>query len=250
MDFAQRYEKQFEIAYGIDPEYTGLSTDEELVETSPTKLNWKGPMNLSSVNPVKLYSMESFNPVSLQSIPCIVTTIEEMTDEFKIHEIRPKQNIWLRKMNKLHIISGPIGIVVECKVEIITNFKRDRRSLSKPILHLSEIRNAITEFGNELPELSKKTLHVIAETAGTPNLQSIEKRWVKLYLKPKAPFATQYNQTSSMVESIARFWPQQQKQELPLTTGKILSVIHDRNAKKTNKAAASTTNSTTRSFQL
>ena len=181
-------------------------------------------MNLSSVNPVKLYSMESFNPVSLQSIPCIVTTIE-MTDEFKIHEIRPKQNIWLRKMNKLHIISGPIGIVVECKVEIITNFKRDRRSLSKPILHLSEIRNAITEFGNELPELSKKTLHVIAETAGTPHLQSIEKRLVKLYLKPKAPFATQYNQTSSLVESIARFWPQQQKQELPLTTGKILSVI-------------------------
>ena len=173
------------------PEYTGVPTDEALVETDQTKIDWKGPLNLTAINPIKLYSNESFNPVSLQSIPCVVTTIKEIADEFKIHEIRPKQNIWLqKKVNKIHIVSGPIGIVLQCKKEMITNIRRDRRSLQKAILHLSEIKNAVTEFGEELPELSKNRLHVIAETANTPNLHTIEKRVAKIYLKPKAPFAT------------------------------------------------------------
>ena len=228
------------------PEYTGVPTDEALVETGQTKIDWKGPLNLTSINPIKLYSNESFNPVSLQSIPCVVTTIKEIADGFKIHEVRPKQNIWLqKKVNKIHIVSGPIGVALQCKVEMITNIRRDRRSLQKAILHLSEIKNAVTEFGEELPELSKNRLHVIAETANTPNLQTIEKRVAKIYLKPKAPFSTQYNQTSDLVESIARFWPQQQRQELPLSTAKILTIIHDRNGRKTNKAAANTTNTHT-----
>ena len=84
-----------------------------------------------------------------------------------------------------------------------------------------------------LGKKSNNQLHVIAQThANTQNLQTIENRTATIYLKPKAPFADLYNQTSQLDESISRFWPQNQRQELPLSTAKILKIIHYRNGPK------------------
>ena len=232
------------------PEYTTEPTDDSWEETeNTTKIDWKGNLNLTALNQIKLFSNESFDPIALRSITCVVKTTMETADGFKILEIRPRQNIWFQKSKKFHIISGPIGVVLQCRISMVTNIKRDRRSLQKSIIHIKDIKGAITEFGEELTELSNNQLHVVAQThAKMQNLQAIENRMAKIYLKPKAVHSTLYNQISEFDESIARFWPQNQRQELPLATAKLLQIIHSRNGKETNKATTSTTNQTVNRF--
>ena len=229
------------------PEYTGIITDETLVEADQTKINWKGNMNLTALNEVKSFSNESFDPIALRSITCVVKTIMETADGFKIHEIRPRHNIWFQK--KFHIISGPIGVVLECKISRITNTRQEKRSTQKSMIHITEIKSAITEFGEEIPELSNNQFYVVAQThAKSQSLQAIESRRAKLYLKPKAVHESLYNQVTVFDDSIARFWPQNHRQELPLARAKILQILHKRNGKETNQATTSTTDQAVNRF--
>ena len=232
------------------PNYQSGSDESTEDANNVKKIDWKGSLNLACLNPIKLFSNESFSPIALKAITCTVKTTTEPVEGIRVHEIRPSKNIWFEdKFRKVHIISGSIGVVLQAKIEMVTNIVRERRSLQRPILHLTNILNAETEYGEEI-ELSNQQLHVIARThANTQNLQMLESRRAIIYLKPKAPFADQYNQTSQLDQSISKFWPTRQ-QELPLSTAKILKILHSRHERKTHKTSPSTTSSQQRNYKL
>ena len=233
------------------PDYRSGSEESTEDANNDSKIEWKGRLNLAPLNPIKLFSNESFSPIALKSITCTVKTTTETVGGIKVHEIKPNKNIWFEdKFRKVHIVSGSIGVVLRAKISMVTNIVRERRSLQRPILHLTNISNAETEYGEEIELSNNKQLHVIAQTyANTQNLQMLENRRAIIYLKPKAPFADQYNQTSQLEQSISKFWPTRQ-QELPLSTAKILKILHTRHERKTKETTPSTTSSQQRSYRL
>ena len=226
-----------------------ITSDEETSEneySETAEINWSGSINVAYLNPIKTFSAESFEPVLLKSLNCVVKTTT-MIGSVRIHEIKPKQNIWLKSaFRKVHFISAPTGIVLTATVTMLTNAKSGRRSIQKPIMHLQNISNAELESGEEVTALSKYQIRVLAQTS-TPakQLQNIEGRRVVVYLKPEAMSSsamTRYNQTTNFAEAMSKFWPTTQHPELPLLNAKILKVLHTRHERTTNKTITSTTN--------
>ena len=223
-----------------------ITSDEENEYSETAEINWSGAINVSYLNPIKTFSAESFEPVLLKSLNCSVKTTT-MIGSVRVHEIRPKQNIWFKSaFRKVRFISAPTGIVLTATVTMVTNTKSGRRTIQKPILHLQNISNAELETGEDVTALSKYNLRMLAQTS-TPaqQLQNIEGRRAVVYLKPEAMSAsamTRYNQTTNFAEAINRFWPTTQHPELPLLNAKVLKVLHSRHERTTNKTTTSTTN--------
>ena len=265
-DREREWLNQFQVAPPPkSPEYTATNeTDEQInneqessessegqdvseVFTACSIIRWIGHLNLNCLNPTTNITGETLETHGLKNIKTKVNTIETWTNDFQIHQLRPAEpTIWLPKsMGTMSILSGPLGIVTCATVKSVSNVSNKRRT-DKCVIQLSRFEGSRSEDGREIPELDNYNGTIIVE--GSQNKwKALVGRRIRAYARPRQ-LDSIYNRVTSLSGCINPWYTNINLS--PLTNCKIINVLHSRNdSRKTNKAAASATNPTTRSFQ-
>ena len=146
----------------------------------------------------------------------------------------------------MSILTGPLGIVTCASVKSVSNISNKRRT-DKAVIQLNRFEGSRSEDGKEIPELNEYNGTIIME--GSENKwRTLVGRRIRAYVRPRQTDGI-YTRQTSLTECINPWYTISNLP--PLINCKIINVLHSRNdSRKTNKAAASTTNSTIRSFQF
>ena len=209
-------------------------------------VSWSGEVNLDLINNQKTIEGNNFSTIALKNIQAHAETVATWSAgktnlvAFLLHEMTFAPTYWTSESpQKFGIITGSIGIITTCKIESITNLnKRPRQDV--PILHLKNFHNSVTESLQKVPELDDYLGKIIVEAElNICKLQNIVGQRVRLYLRPQKT-SGQYIRVTALKELLDSFISKGRK-HLPLSTAKVLQVIHSRrNGNKTSKPCAST----------
>ena len=223
------------------------NSDEHDTSEVCTIIRWNGRLNLNCLNPTTTISGETLQTHGLKNIKTKVNTIETWANDFQIHQLKPAEpTIWIPKsMGTMSILTGPLGIVTCATVKSVSNISNKRRT-DKCVIQLSRFEGSRSEDGREIPELDNYNGTIIVE--GSQNKwKALVGRRIRAYARPRQ-LDSIYNRVTSLSGCINPWYTNINLS--PLTNCKIINVLHSRNdSRKTNKAAASATNPTTRSFQ-